>query len=142
MTLSGKQFENTDFQIKCTMKFLNECIKKLCVSFKVPEDISKQEMKHDDVTKDNYMEKKDVWWEYLQNDVLSLSYIWASFIQKMRKVVQNVDVKQYCSLPQFSYACMMKICDIQLDYFTDPVLRKFIQRSIRGGRVIARLLRF
>lgn len=33
-------------------------------------------MNHEEITEFNYLEKKFEWYEYLENDVLSLSYIW------------------------------------------------------------------
>lgn len=51
----------------------------------------------------------------------------------------KVDVKMYCSAPQLAYSYMIKKCETNLKYFTDPVMRNFVQKANRGGRVIARI---
>lgn len=95
ITITSEKFKNAEFVIKDTFKFISSPLKSLCKSFKVPEHLSKSEMPHDEITAHNYLQMKDYWWDYLINDVLSLSYIWDQFTTKMRLIKKNekCDVK-------------------------------------------------
>ncbi len=50
-------------------------------------------MNHDDVNALNWKSLKSTWSPYLDLDVVSLSLIWIKFIEKMRLVSPNIDIK-------------------------------------------------
>jgi hypothetical protein len=78
-------------------------------------------MNHDEVNASNWKSLKPIWSPYLDLDVVSLSLIWISFIEKMRKVSKDIDIKKYCSIAQLSYSVACK--GQELPAFTDPKLR-------------------
>jgi hypothetical protein len=84
ISVTSDKFKNSEFVIKDTFKFISSPLKALCNSYKVPQHLCKTEMPHDEITAYNYLEMKDYWWDYLINDVLSLSYVWNQFTTKMR----------------------------------------------------------
>lgn len=61
-------------------------------------------MNHDEVNALNWKSLKSIWSPYLDLDVVSLSLIWIKFIEKMRLVSKNIDIKKYCSIAQLSYS--------------------------------------
>ena len=62
---------------RCGMTHLNYSLKKLGRTFKLPKELLKTEMNHDDIDGDNYKDKKDIWLPYVKNDVLCTAYSYA-----------------------------------------------------------------
>ena len=50
---------------RCGMAHLNYSFKKLGKTFKLPKDLLKTEMSHDDIDGDNYKDTKDIWLPYV-----------------------------------------------------------------------------
>ena len=46
---------------RCGMTHLNYSLKKLGKTFELPKELLKTEMNHDEITADNYKNKKDIW---------------------------------------------------------------------------------
>ena len=61
------------------MTHLNYSLKKLGLTFKLPKELLKSEMDHDEITADNYKDKKDIWLPYVKNDVLGTAYCYARY---------------------------------------------------------------
>ena len=76
MTIGGEQFQNCNFIIRDTRKFLNSSLAKLCKSFKIPKEYCKSSMNHDAINAITWKSLKDEWSPYLDLDVISLSLIW------------------------------------------------------------------
>ena len=72
--------------IRCGMTHLNYSLKKLGKTFKLPKDLLKTEMNHDDIDGDNYKDKKDIWLPYVKNDVLCTAYSYARYIKAMEEI--------------------------------------------------------
>ena len=51
------------------MTHLNYSFKKLGKTFKLPKELLKTEMNHDDVDGNNYRDKNDIWLPNVKNDV-------------------------------------------------------------------------
>ena len=58
----------------CGMTQLYYSFKKLGKTFKLPKELLKTEMNHDDIDGDNHKDKKDIWLPYVKNDVLCTAY--------------------------------------------------------------------
>lgn len=93
MTLTSQEFDNCNFIIRDTRKFLVPSLDKLCKSFAIPEEYCKSNMNHDQVNESNWLSLKSVWSPYLTLDVISLSLIWIKFIEKMRLISDSIDIK-------------------------------------------------
>ena len=83
---------------RCGMTHLNNSLKKLGKTFKLPKEILKTEMNHDDIDGDNYKEKKDIWLPYVKNDVLCTAYSYARYIKAMEEITR-FSLKDCLSLP-------------------------------------------
>lgn len=124
MTVTAKEFQNCNFIVKDTRKFLVPSLKKLCESYKIEERYCKTEMDHNSVNASNWLALKNIWSPYLSLDVISLSLIWIKFIQDSRLASEKLDVKKYCSIAQLAYSIAIK--GKKLPSVEDPKLREFI----------------
>ena len=59
---------------RCGMTHLNYSSKNLGKTFKLPKELLKTEMNHDEIDKNNWKDKKDEWLHYVKNDVLCTAY--------------------------------------------------------------------
>ena len=68
---------------RCGMTHLNYSLRKSGKTFKLPKELLKTEMNHDDIVGDNYKDKKDIWIPYVKNDVLCTAYCYARYCKAM-----------------------------------------------------------
>ena len=80
------------------MTHLKYSLKKLGKTFKLPKELLKTEMNHDDIDGDNYNDKKDIWLPYVKNDVLCTAYSYARYIKAMEEIT-GFSMKDCLSLP-------------------------------------------
>ena len=59
---------------RCGITHLNYSLKKLGKTFKLPKELLKTEMNHDEIDENNWRDKKDEWLPYVKNDVLCTAY--------------------------------------------------------------------
>ena len=83
---------------RCGMTHLNYSLKKLGKTFKLPKELLKTEINHDDIDGGNYKDKKDIWLPYVQNDVLCTAYSYARYIKAMKEIT-GFSMKECLSLP-------------------------------------------
>ena len=122
---------------RCGMTHLNYSLKKLGKTFKLPKELLKTEMNHDDIDGDNYKDKKDIWLPYVKNDVLCTAYSYARYITAMEEIT-GFSMKECLSLPglEWKYFNSLRTEEDEPIYtYNDKYMRWFIRQSIRGGRV-------
>ena len=56
------------------MTHSNYSLKKLGKTFKLPKELLKTEMNHDDIDENNWSDKKDEWLPYVKNDVICTAH--------------------------------------------------------------------
>ena len=86
--------------IRCGMTHSNYSLKKLGKTFKLPKELLKTEMNHDDMDGNNYKDKKDNLLPYVKNDVLCTAYSYARYIKAMEKIT-GFSMKDCLSLTWF-----------------------------------------
>ena len=121
------------------MTHLNYSLKKLGKTLKLPKELLKTEMNHDDLDGDNYKDKKDIWLPYVKNDVLCTAYSYARYIKAMEEVT-GFSMKDCLSLPGlgWKYFNSLRTEEDELMYtYNDKYMRWFVRQSIKGGRVCA-----
>lgn len=69
---------------------------------------------------------------YLKTDVLLLADIFEQFRDNCIKMYE-VDPAHYYTLPGYSWDCMLKKTQVQIELFTDIDKMMFVERGIRGG---------
>ena len=52
------------------MTLLKYSLKKLGKTFRLPKELLKTEMNHDEIAENNWRDEKDIWLSYVKNDVI------------------------------------------------------------------------
>ena len=121
---------------RCGMTHLNYSLKKLGQTFKLPKELLKTEMNHDDIDGVNYKDKKDIWLPYVKNDVLCTAYSYARYIKAMEEITR-FSMKDCLSLPGlgWKYFNSLRVEEDEPIYtYNDKYMRRFVRQSIKGGR--------
>ena len=69
---------------------------------------------------------------YLRTDVLLLADVFENF-RKTAMATYGLDPAHYYTLPRYSWDCLLKCTNIELEQITDPDLYLFIEKGLRGG---------
>lgn len=69
---------------------------------------------------------------YLKTDVLLLADIFENFRNTSIKLYE-LDIAHYYTLPGYSWDCMLKFTNVQIELFTDIDHLMFVEKSLRGG---------
>ena len=83
---------------RCGMTHLNCSLKKLGKTFKLPKELLKTEMNHDEIDENNWRYKKDESLLYVKNDVLCTAYCYARYNKCMAELTR-FSMKDSLSLP-------------------------------------------
>lgn len=107
-------------------------LSKLCESFKVPLQYCKSSIDHI-YTKDNWKKNEHIWGPYLKKDISSLSYIVKVLFEKLYSIT-GINPKSSISIASYAKKYVDKVSGYESRH-ADPIVRQFIYKSIRGGRV-------
>ena len=121
------------------MTHLNYSLKILGKTFKLPIELLKAEINHDDMNGDNYKDKTDIWLPYVKNDVLCTAYSYARYIKAMDEIT-GFSMKDCLSLPGLGWKNLNSLRteeDETIYTYDDKYMRWFVRQSIKGGRVCA-----
>ena len=127
------------FHFRCGMTHLKYSLKNLGKTFKLPKELLKTEMNHDDIDGGNYKDKKDIWLHYVKNDVLCTAYSYARDIKATEKIT-GFSMKDCLSLPGLGWKYFNSLRteeDEPIYTYNDKYIRWFVRQSIKGGRVCA-----
>ena len=122
---------------RCGMTHLNYSLKKIGKTFKLPKELLKIEIDHNDINGDNYKYKKDIWLPYVKKDVLCTAYSYARNIEAMEEIT-GFSMKECLSLPglEWKYFNSLRTEEDEPIYtYNDKYMRWFVRQSIKGGRV-------
>ena len=70
---------------RCGMTHLNYSLKKLGKTFKLPKELLKTEINHDQIDENIWRDKKSEWLPYVKNDVFCTAYSYARYIKAMEE---------------------------------------------------------
>ena len=124
---------------RCGMTHLNYSLKKLGKTFKLPKELLKTEMNHDEIDANNYKDKKDIWLPFVKNDVLCTAYSYARNIKAMEEIT-GFSMKDCLSLPGLGWKYFFSLRteeDEPIYTYNDKYMRWFIRQPIKGGRICA-----
>ena len=128
-----------NLHFRCGMTHLNYSLKKLGKTFKLPKELSKPEMNHDELDENNWRNKKDEWLPYVKNDVLCTAYSYARY-NKCKEEKTGFSMKYCLSLPGLGrkyFNSLRSDEDEPIYTYEDKYMRWFVRQSIKGGRVCA-----
>ena len=121
------------------MTHLNYSLEKLGKTFKLPKDLLKTEMNHDEIDENIWRDKKDEWLPYVKNDVLCTAYCYARYCSAMQEIT-GFSMKDCLSLPGLGWNYFNSLRteeDEPIYTYDDKYMRWFVRQSIKGGRVCA-----
>ena len=124
---------------RCGMIHLNYSLKNFLRTFRLPKELLKTEMNHDEIDENNWRDKKDEWLPYVKNDVLCTAYSYARYIKAMEEITK-FSMKDCLSLPGLGWKYFDSVRteeDEPIYTYNDKYMRWFIHQSIKGGRVCA-----
>ena len=126
-----------NLHFRCGMTHLNYSLKKLGKTFRLPKELLKTEMNHDDIDGENYKVKKDIWLPYVKNDVLCTAYSYARYIEAMKEIT-GFSMKDCLSLPGLGWKyfnSLRKEEEEPIYTYSDKYMGWFVRQSIKGRRV-------
>ena len=121
---------------RCGRVRINKSLKKIGESYKLQPWLSKQEMEHDEIYEDSWEEKENEWLSYVKNDVLSTAFCYDRYTTGMEELTE-VGMKNSLTLPSLAnkfFNSLRDENDEPIYTYTDPFMRKFVRKSIKGGR--------
>ena len=101
-------------------------------------------LSNEGITDDDYQHAQAVWDTfgcttlgdyhdiYLETDVLLLADVFENF-RRTALSNYNLDPAHYCTLPGYSWDCLLKLTNIELEQITEPDMYLFIEKGLRGG---------
>ena len=121
---------------RCGRVLINKSLRKIGESYKLQESLLKKELEHDEIYKDTWEEKENEWLPYLKNDVLSTAFCYARYTMGMEELT-NFGMKNSLTLPSLAnkyFNSLRDENDKPIYTYTDPFMRNFVRKSIKGGR--------
>ena len=119
------------------MTHLKYSLKKLGKTFKLPKELLKTKMNHDDIDGVNYKDKKEIWLPYVKNDVLCTAYSYVRYCKSMQKIT-GFSMKDCLCLPGLGWKYFDSLRteeDEPIYTYNDKYMRWFVRQGIKGGRV-------
>ena len=96
------------------------------------------------ITDDDYQHAQEVWTTfdcqtigdyhdlYLRTDVLLLADVFENF-RKTAMATYGLDPAHYLTLPGYSWDCLLKLTNVELELLTDSNMYLFVEKGLRGG---------
>ena len=121
---------------RCGRVHINQKLRKIGESYKLQESLLKKELEHDEINEDTWEEKENEWLPYAKNDVLSTAFCYARYTMGMEELTE-FGTKNSLTLPSLANKNFNSSRDEndELIYtYTDPFMRNFVRKAIKGGR--------
>ena len=115
---------------------LTRVLKKIGESYKLQESLLKKELENDEIYEDTWEEKENEWLPYIKNDVLSTAFCYARYTMGMEELT-GFGMKNSLTLPSLAnkyFNSLRDENDESIYTYTDPFMRNFVGKAIKGGR--------
>ena len=93
-------------------------------------------MEHDEIYEDTWEARENEWLPYVKNDVLSTAFCYAGYTMGMEDLTE-FGMKNSLTLPSLAnkyFNSLRDENDEPIYTYTDPFMRNFVRKSIKGGR--------
>ena len=109
-----------------------------------PQEAFYSSLSDEGITDDDYKHAQEVWDTfdcrnigdyhdlYLKTDVLLLADVFENF-RRTAMATYGLDPAHYYTLPGYSWDCLLKCTNIELDQITEPDMYLLIEKGLRGG---------
>ena len=121
---------------RCGRVHINKSLRKIGESYKLQESLLKKELEHDEINEDTWEAKKNEWLPYVKNDVSSTAFCYARYTMGMEELTE-FGMKNSLNLPSLASKYFNSLGDENdepISTYTDPFMRNFVRKSIKGGR--------
>ena len=121
---------------RCGRVHINQKLRKIGKSYKLQESLLKKELKHDEIYEDTWESKENEWLPYVKNDVLPTAFCYAKYTMVMEKLTE-FGMKNSLTLPSLAnkyFNSLRDENDEPIYTYTDPFMRNFVGKAIKGGR--------
>ena len=121
---------------RCGRVHINRSLRKIGESYKLQESLLKKELEHDEIYEDTWEAKENKWSPYVKNDVLSTAFCYARYTMGMEEL-KGFGMKNSLTLPSVANKCFNSLRDGNdepIYTYTDPFMRNFVRKAIKGGR--------
>ena len=121
------------------MTYVNYSLLKLGKTFKLPRELLRTEINHDDIDENIWKDKKDEWLHYVKNDVLCTADSYARY-KKCMEEITGFSMKDCLSAQGLGWKYFNSMHDENdepIYTYNDKYMRWFVRESIKGGSVCA-----
>ena len=121
---------------RCGRVHIKKSLKKIGVNYKIPESLLKKELEHDQIYEDTWEQKENEWLPYVKNDVLSTVFCYTRYTMGMEELT-GFGMENSLTLPSLANKFFKRLRDENdepIYTYTDPFVRNFVRKSIKGGR--------
>ena len=111
-------------------------MRKIGESYKLQESLLKKELEHGEIYEDTWEAKDNDWLPYVKNDVLSTAFCYARYTMGMEELT-GFGMKNSLTLPSLAnkyFNSLRDENDEPIYTYSDPFMRNFVRKSIKGGR--------
>ena len=121
---------------RCGRVHINKSLNKIGKSYKLQKSLLKKELEHDEIYEDTWEAKENEWLPYVKNDVLSIAFCYARYTMGMEELT-GFGMKNSLTLPSLAnkyFNSFRDENDEPIYTYTDPFMRNFVRKAIKGGR--------
>ena len=121
---------------RCGRVHINKSLRKIGESYKLQESLLKKELEDDEIYEDTWEAKENEWLPYVKNDVLSTAFCYARYTMGMEELTE-FGIKNSLTLPSLAnkyFNSLRDENDEPIYTYTDPFMRNFVRKAIKGGR--------
>ena len=121
---------------RCGRVHFNQSLRKLGESYKLQESLHKKELEHDGIYEDTWEARENEWLPYVKIDVLSTAFCYARYTMGMEELTE-FGMKNSLTLPALAnkyFNSLREENDEPIYTYTDPFMRNFVRKAIKGGR--------
>ena len=121
---------------RCGRVHINKSLRKIGESYKLHESLLKKELEHDEIYEDTWEAEENEWLPYVKNDVLSTAFCYARYTIGMEELT-GFGMKNSSTLPSLANKYLNSLRDENdepIYTYTDPFMRNFVRKTIKGGR--------
>ena len=121
---------------RCGRVHINKSLKKIGESYEKQESLLNEELEHDEIFEDTWEARENEWLSYVKNDVLSTAFCYARYTMGMEELTE-FGMKNSLTLPSLAnkyFNSFRDENDEPIYTYTDPFMRNFVRKAIKGGR--------
>ena len=121
---------------RCGRVHINKSLKKIRESYKFQKSLLKKELEHDEIYEDTWEARENEWLPHVKIDVLSNAFCYTRYTMGIEELT-GFGMKNSLTLPSLAnkyFNSLKDENDEPIYTYTDPFMRNFVRKAIKGGR--------